>query len=124
MKLNHTIVHCTDQARSSGFLAELFGRPAPTRFGHFHVVTLDNDVSLDYMEVKPPISAQHYAFLVSEEDFSAIFDRIQARGLEYWADPGLRRARQINTHDGGRGVYFKDPDGHLMEALTVPYGGW
>ncbi|MCA9644173.1 MAG: VOC family protein [Polyangiaceae bacterium] len=124
MKLNHTIVHCTDQARSALFLAELFGRPAPTRFGHFHVVTLDNDVSLDYMAVKPPIAAQHYAFLVSEEDFSAIFERIQARGLEYWADPALRRSGQINTHDGGRGVYFKDPDGHLMEALTVPYGGW
>ncbi|MCA9632607.1 MAG: VOC family protein [Myxococcales bacterium] len=124
MQLNHTIVYSTDPERSAHFLAAIFNRPAPTRFGHFQVVTLDNDVSLDYMATRKPVAPQHYAFLVSEADFDGILERIQAQGLDYWADPAQSRAGRINTHDGGRGVYFEDPDGHLLEALTVPYGGW
>ncbi len=72
MQLNHTIVHCSNQERSSQFLAEIFGRPAPSRFGHFHVLTLDNQASLDYMAVEAPVTPQHYAFLVSEPEFDAI----------------------------------------------------
>jgi catechol 2,3-dioxygenase-like lactoylglutathione lyase family enzyme len=68
------------------------------------------------------IQPQHYAFLVGEEEFDQIFGRIKARGLKYWADPGQTRAGRINHHDGGRGVYFEDPSGHLLEVITRPYG--
>lgn len=123
VELNHTIVGCSDKDRSARFLAEMFGLPDPTTFGPFRVVEVANGVSLDF-DVRDEIVPQHYAFLVSEEEFDAILQRIKERGLPHWADPGRSRPQSINHNDGGRGVYFEDPDGHFLEALTVPYGGW
>ena len=120
--LNHTIVWCRDQQVSAPFLAELFGRPDPVRFGPFLVVEVDNGVSLDYHDTGGAVAPQHYAFLVSEADFDAIFGRVVERGLDYWADPGRTRPGEINRHDGGRGVYFPDPDDHMLEIITRPYG--
>ena len=74
------------------------------------------------MDTPGEITPQHYAFLVSEDDFDTIFARIQDVGLTYWADPGHSRPGRINRNDGGRGAYFDDPDGHNMEILTRPYG--
>ncbi len=123
VQLNHTIVWCRDQQRSATFFTEIFGRPSPSRFGHFLVVELDNGVSLDFYDGSGgEVASQHYAFLVGENDFTEIFGRIRNRGLEYWADPARTQPGEINHHDGGRGVYFKDPDGHLLEIITRPYG--
>lgn len=122
VQLNHTIVWCRDKQTSAAFLADILGQPAPTRFGPFLVVELANGVSLDYHETDREIRSQHYAFLISEEEFDQIFGRIRARGLQHWADPGQNRAGQINHNDGGRGVYFEDPDGNLLEVITRPYG--
>ena len=122
VQLNHTIVSCRDQQRSAAFLSEILGLPAATRFGHFLVVQADNNVSLDFSETSGEISAQHYAFLVGEEEFDAAFDRIRGQGLQYWADPGRTQPGVINHGDGGRGLYFEDPDGHLLEIITRPYG--
>jgi catechol 2,3-dioxygenase-like lactoylglutathione lyase family enzyme len=122
VRLNHTIVWCRDQARSAAFLAEILGRPAPTRFGPFHIVAVDNDVSLDFHATDDEVAEQHYAFLIGEAEFDAIFARIRDRGLDFWADPGRRQRGEINRRDGGRGCYFQDPDGHLLEILTRPYG--
>lgn len=121
-QLNHTIVACRDQQRSAAFLSEVLGLPAPTRFGPFLVVEAANGVSLDFHDADGDIAPQHYAFLVTEAEFDEIFGRIRDRGLPYWADPGRRRAGEINRNDGGRGVYFPDPDGHLLEIITRPYG--
>src|SRR5688572_26093372 len=112
IQLNHTIVWCRDEQKSAAFLVELFGLAPARAFGPFAVVELDNGVSLDYHSVDTDIPSQHYAFLVGEGDFDAIFGRIRERGLEYWADPFGSRPGQINRNDGGRGVYFKDLDGH------------
>jgi catechol 2,3-dioxygenase-like lactoylglutathione lyase family enzyme len=122
VQLNHTIVWSRDQHRSAQFFVDVFGRPAPVRFGPFLVVEVDNGVSLDYHDTDGDVAPQHYAFLVSEEDFDAIFGRVVERGLDYWAEPGRTRPGQINHHDGGRGVYFPDPDGHMLEIITRPYG--
>jgi catechol 2,3-dioxygenase-like lactoylglutathione lyase family enzyme len=122
VQLNHTIVWCKDKQASARFLSEVLGVGAPVPFGPFLVVELSNGVSLDYYALDGEIARQHYAFLVSEAEFDAIFERIQARGLDYWADPGRSQLRQINRHDGGRGTYFQDPDGHLLEIITRPYG--
>ena len=120
--LNHTIVSCRDQHRSAAFLTEILGLPAATRFGRFLVVATDNGVSLDFAETDAAITSQHYAFLTSEDEFTAIFERITERGIQYWADPRRSRPGEINRNDGGRGVYFADPDGHMMEVITRPYG--
>jgi catechol 2,3-dioxygenase-like lactoylglutathione lyase family enzyme len=122
--LNHTIVHSKDARAGATFLSEVMGLPAPYPFGHFQVVEAANGVSLDYATVggDEEVRPMHYAFLVSEDEFDAIFGRITERGMDHWADPGLSRPGEINHNDGGRGVYFKDPDGHLLEIITRPYG--
>ena len=122
VELNHTIVWCSDKMRSSAFIAEILGRPEPRAFLHFMIVDLDNAVSLDFMEKQGEVSRQHYAFLICEGEFDAAKARIEARGLTYWADPARSQTGRINTHFGGRGLYFEDPDGHLLEIITRPYG--
>lgn len=124
IELNHTIIHARDAGGSARWLAELLGRGAPVRYGPFHGVELDNGVTLDYMDAGPgaAITPQHYAFLVSEEEFDRILARIRERALPYWADPGHHRRQAINHGDGGRGLYWSDPDGHNLEILTRPYG--
>lgn len=125
VELNHTIVWCEDKSKSAGFYAELFGLAAPRPFSHFLVVELANGVELDFCDDRPDANAtQHYAFLVSEAEFDTIFGRIQARGMPHWADPMKSQPGEINRRDGGRGVYFDDPDGNILEILTRPYGGW
>ena len=120
-QLNHTIIWCRDKQRSATFLADVLGLPAPARFGPFLVVQLDNGVSLDFHDVDGEISAQHYAFLIDEGEFDEVFARVRARTHQHWADPGKHRAGEINRNDGGRGVYFEDPDGHLLEVITRQY---
>ena len=120
--LNHTIVASRDKWESATFLTDLLGLKPPTAYGPFAVVELDNDVSLDFID-DPEIHQRHYAFLVSEQEFDEIFGRIRDRGLPYWADPFEKHPGEINTNDGGRGVYWSDPNGHKLEIITVPYGG-
>ena len=122
VQLNHTIVRVRDKRESATFLAELLGLDPPTPYGPFLVVQVDNDVSLDFADDHGPAHPQHYAFLVSEDEFDQIFARIRERGLDHWADPGRRRPGQINTNDGGRGVYWEEPSGHFLEIITRPYG--
>ena len=121
-ELNHTIVWSNDRDEAAKFLSDTMGFEPPTRFGHFAVVEASNGVSLDFMETEGEIVGQHYAFLVSEAEFDEIFGRLQARGNEYWAEPSGAGHGEINTRDGGRGVYFADPSGHILEILTRPYG--
>lgn len=123
VELNHTIVRVSDKRRSAAFLSEMLGLPAPTSYGPFLVVRLANDVSLDYADDHGEPPPQHYAFMVSEREFDEVLGRIRERGLTYWADPGRRRPGEHNTNDGGRGLYWEDPDGHLLEIITRPYGG-
>ena len=122
VRLNHTIVWCRDKQASAQFLVDILGLPRPRVFGPFLVVELGNDVSLDFHEQEGTIVRQHYAFLLSEGEFDEVFGRIRERRLDYWADPARQRAGEINRNDGGRGVYFDDPDGHFLEIITRPYG--
>lgn len=123
---NHTSVWARDSQASAAFLAEVLGLPAPRRWGPFAVVRVDNGVNIDFMNADGEIARQHYAFLVSDSDFDEIFGRIRERALPYWADPARSQQGEINHHDGGRGVYFEDPNGHLLEVITRSYGsgGW
>ena len=122
VQLNHTIVAARDRQRSAEFLAGVLGLGPPATLGPFAVVELANGVSLDFME-EGDVHPRHYAFLVTEPEFDEIFGRIRARELPFWADPFGRRPGEINTDDGGRGLYWHDPDGHMLEIITRPYGG-
>jgi catechol 2,3-dioxygenase-like lactoylglutathione lyase family enzyme len=121
-QLNHTIVWCSDKQRSADFLTGILGCPPARAFLHFLVVDLENGVSLDYYQKDGSVAPQHYAFLVADDEFDAAFARIEQGSIEYWADPARSQPGRINHHFGGRGVYFADPDNHLMELITKPYG--
>lgn len=121
--LDHTIVHATDRDVTADFLTDVLGLPEARTYGPFRVVALGNGLSLDVMTVTGPITPQHYAFLVGDEEFDAIHARIVARGLTFWADPFRSEPGRINRNDGGRGLYWPAPDDHNLEIITVPYGG-
>lgn len=121
ISLNHTIVHARDPAATAAFLTEILGLPPARQLGHFTVVQV-GETSLDLIGGDGEIASRHFAFLVSEEEFDAIFARIVARGLPWWADPFHGEPGAINRWDDGRGVYFDDPNGHVLEILTRPYG--
>lgn len=120
-QLNHTIVGAHDKHESARFLAELLGLEPPVVWGHFAQVETGNGVGIDFVDADE-IHAVHLAFLVTEAEFDEIFGKIQDRAIEHWADPGRSRPGEINTHDGGRGVYFLDPGGNFLEIITRPYG--
>jgi len=126
VQFNHTILYARDSRASAKFLADLLGLPARVHWGPLKMVTTANGANLDYLDTDGTITPQHYAFLISEPEFDEIFGRIQQRQLPYWADPAQGQEGRINHHDGGRGVYFEDPNGHLLEIITRPYGsgGW
>ena len=123
IQLNHTIVHALDPVASARFLSEILGVGEPKRFGPFMGVAVDNGVTLDFIQAeRHEIITEHYAFLVTEAEFDQIFGRIRERQLPYWADPAHKHPGEINRHDGGRGVYWNDPNGHYLEIITRPYG--
>ncbi|MEJ8670854.1 MULTISPECIES: VOC family protein [unclassified Streptomyces] len=122
VQLNHTIVAAHDKKASARFLADILGLEVSPQYGPFIPVEIPNGVTLDYLDSPGTITAQHYAFLVSEDEFDTIFGRIREAGLTFWADPYHRRPGEINHNDGGRGAYFDDPNGHNLEILTRPYG--
>jgi len=122
IKLNHTIAAARDRRASALFLSETLGLPPPILLGPFALVTVGDELTLDFIESGDDVKSQHYAFLVSETEFDQIFARIKERRLPYWADPHQTKRDQINHWDDGRGIYFEDPNGHLLEILTRPYG--
>ncbi|HYN34913.1 MAG TPA: VOC family protein [Ilumatobacteraceae bacterium] len=125
IRLDHTIIPARDGEVAARWFANLFGLAAPIPFSVFWQVTTANAVDLDFDTYgdEGTFTTGHYAFLVDEAEFDAIFGRITSGGIEHWADPGRRSSGEINHHDGGRGVYLANPDDHLLEIITVPYGG-
>ncbi|MFJ3921964.1 VOC family protein [Streptomyces sp. NPDC090022] len=122
VELNHTIIHSRDNRESAAFLAHILALEVGPAWGPFVPVDTSNGVTLDFATVPAEsIVMQHYAFLVSDEEFDAAFARLKARGVTYYADPHLKQPNEINHHHGGRGVYFLDPSGHGMEIITRPY---
>jgi catechol 2,3-dioxygenase-like lactoylglutathione lyase family enzyme len=119
--LNHTIVHARDAATTAVFFSDLLGIAPAKRLAHFTILQI-GDTSLDLVETDGQISSRHFAFLVSEKEFDGIFGRIKTRDITYWADPFRKQSNKINFWDDGRGLYFDDPNGHLLEIITRPYG--
>jgi len=122
IQFNHVLIFARDKHESAHFLTSLLDLPDPTPTGFFLAVELENAVTLHYGEPGVDFLSQHYAFLVSDDVFDAAFARMRERGMDFWADPRMQLASQINTNHGGRGVYFLDPSGHGLELITRPYG--
>ncbi len=119
---NHTIIAARNKQESASFFTQLFGLPEATQWGPFAIVTLADGVFVQFVEPGvAEIQPQHYAFLVDDAAFNAIYARIVASGLDHAGDPRWATPNQINTNHGGRGVYFRDPAGHGLEVITRAY---
>jgi catechol 2,3-dioxygenase-like lactoylglutathione lyase family enzyme len=121
VELNHTIIPAKDKWASAKFLADILNLEAGPEWGHFVPVKTGNGVTLDFSDSEG-FRPQHYAFLVSEAEFDAALARIRASGVKHYANFRRERPGEINHLYGGRGVYFDDPNGHLLELITRPYG--
>jgi catechol 2,3-dioxygenase-like lactoylglutathione lyase family enzyme len=119
VELNHTIVPSRDKVASSRFLSDVLGLPKPKQVSHFFALEVANGVTLDYDDADE-VPSLHFAFLVTDEEFDGIFERIRTAGVPYYADPNHRVPGVVNNRAGGRGFYFPDPDGHNMEVFTTP----
>jgi catechol 2,3-dioxygenase-like lactoylglutathione lyase family enzyme len=125
VELDHTIVAARDKKAAADFFAGILGLEVGAPLGPFLPVDTGNGVTLDFMDTDAEkIASQHYAFLVSDDEFDAIFGRIREAGIAFYADPAHQEAGRINHRDGGRGAYFDDPNGHNLEIeiITRPYG--
>jgi catechol 2,3-dioxygenase-like lactoylglutathione lyase family enzyme len=115
--LNHTIVPATDKEASARFFAEIMGLEYKGVSGHFAPVRVNETLTMDFDD-RDVVESHHYAFKVDDQDFDEIFGRIQAAGLKYGSSPFAQDNMELNARRGGRGFYFKDPNGHSMELLT------
>ena len=131
IRLDHTIVPANDKLASAEFFAEIFG--LSVRPGYFARVQVNESLTLDFADAPEPWGgpgfdprvgqSHHYAFHVGEAEFEAIFSRVKAKGIPYGSGPDHHTDGRINTRRGGRGFYFEDPYGHLLEVMTVPETG-
>jgi catechol 2,3-dioxygenase-like lactoylglutathione lyase family enzyme len=121
VELNHLIIPARDKWKSAKFLADILGLEAGPEWAHFVPVRTTNGVTLDFAEAIE-FRRQHYAFLISDGEFDTALSRIKEAGITFYADFDRAGEGQINHLYGGRGVYFENPDGHLLEIITRPYG--
>ena len=115
--LDHTIVPASDKVASAEFFARVFGLTCGEPMGPFIPVQVNETLTLDFDNAQG-FETHHYAFRISDEEFDTIFDRVKAEGIRYGSSPYDRGNMQINTRNGGRGFYFDDPNGHVLEVLT------
>ena len=121
IELNHTIVPVRDKEESARFWEKIFGFEHQEPLGHFQPIRIvSQSLALD-LDARRTVEHHHYAFKVSEPEFDEIFGRIKEAGLEYGSGPRSSTDMETNTWNGGRGVYFRDPNGHLLELLTQDY---
>jgi catechol 2,3-dioxygenase-like lactoylglutathione lyase family enzyme len=121
VELNHIIVHAKDKWASARFLADILGVEAGPLWAHFVPVRTSNGVTIDFAD-STHVRSQHCAFLVGDAEFDAALARIRASGCRTYAEFDGTGVGEINRLYGGRGVYFNDPDGHVFELITKPYG--
>jgi len=123
IRLDHTIVPAKDKAASAGFFAEVFGLTVKPGRGYFAQVQVNESLTLDFSDDEDSGESHHYAFHVSDAEFEAIFSRVKEKGIPYGSGPDSPSNGRINSRRGGRGFYFEDPNGHLLEVMTVPETG-
>ena len=120
--LDHTIVPARDNEASARFFAQMFGLSYDGPNGHFAPVRVNEALTLDF-DTRDSFESHHYAFYISDDEFDAILKRVQEAGRSYGSGPRTPTDGQINTRRGGRGFYFADLDGHLLEVMTTPESG-
>ena len=131
IKLNHTIVPAKDKVASAQLFAEIFGlemKPIDEA-SHFAQVPIDEHLTIDFADdeqtqgllnfVPDQLENHHYAFHVSDEEFDGIFGRVKAKGLVYGSGPYTNTDGEVGHRRGGRAIYFREINGHLLEVMTA-----
>ncbi len=118
IELDHTIVPAQDKVKSAEFFARIFGLAYDGEISHFAPVRVNHALTLDFDNCSE-FEVHHYAFKVSDAEFDQIFGRIREEGIPYGSGPRTLEDMRINHRSGGRGVYFRDPNGHILELLTL-----
>ncbi len=116
--LDHTIVPARDKVASARFFAHIFGLEYRGPQSHFAPVQVNDGLTLDFYD-RSDFDSHHYAFKVGDAEFDAIFARVKAAGIPYGSGPRSRSDMEINRRRGGRGFYFEDPNGHVLEVMTA-----
>ncbi len=117
--LDHTIVPARDKEASARFFAQIMGLSYQGASGHFAPVQVNESLTFDF-DNRETFESHHYAFYISDDEFDAILGRVRAAGRPYGSGPMSHQDGKINTRRGGRGFYFADLDGHLLEVMTTP----
>ena len=118
--LNHTIIPSKNNVESARFYERIFGFHFLKEWGHFAVVQVNSTLTLDF-DTQENFSSLHYAFKVNDQQFDEILERIKKEGTSFGSGPRSRDNGQINTDYDGRGAYFEDPSGHVLEIITKDY---
>lgn len=123
--LDHVVVVTRDNSEGAEFMAEVLGLEVGPQMGPFLPIRLADGVTVDFYTQEGHVEEiAHFAFRVDDDGFDHGRLRLETLGVTYYATPRMDRPGEINTNDGGRGLYFYDPTGNTMEMLTVPYGGF
>ncbi len=117
--LDHTIEPARDKEASARFFAQIMGLSYQGASGHFAPVQVNESLTFDF-DNRETFESHHYAFYISDDEFDAILGRVRAAGRPYGSGPMSHQDGKINTRRGGRGFYFADLDGHLLEVMTTP----
>jgi hypothetical protein len=123
--LDHTIVHVRNRQAAAAHVVEMLDLDPAVDYGPFAMVRLGNQAVLAFADTLGRPRAGHFAFLVDPAEFEQVRQRLADHGITTYADPGHREEGVDEARDeGGRGLYWDDPDGNALEILTVPDGGW
>jgi hypothetical protein len=122
VQLDHLLVPARDRVASAKQLAELLGVPwSATGVGPFAPVFVNDGLTLDFDEWTGELPHVHYCFRMNEAEFDALLQRLRASGIPYRSSVHGPVDMRVGAWQGGRLVYWSEPDGHVWEALTVSY---
>ena len=119
--LDHTIVPPRDKEESARFFARIFGLEYKGPWGPFAPVKVNETLNMDFGDGRDEFEVHHYAFITSDEEFDQVLGRVKAEGLKYGSGPRSLEDMEINHLHQGRGFYFRDPNGHVLEVITHTY---
>ena len=120
--LDHTIVLSKDKLSSALFLNYILGREYGGHFARFAPVKLDDELNIDYADTeRDDYERRTFTLLVSDEEFDGIVRRLDGEGVPYGSEPDRIGNRELNGRGSGRGLFFRDLNGHTFEISTAAY---
>lgn len=120
--LDHVMVLCHNKVEAGEFLARILNAPCgQANVGPFFAVYINNSLTIDFDECAGPYPIQHFCFRVTDAEFDGVLARIKMAGIAFRSMPHGSDDHTVNTHMGGRIVYWTAPDGHIWEVLTKSY---